>query len=344
MTNSLLNPYAIDSNGKYVSVEHASKNQDYFCPICHQPFSYCERGKGKHSRREHFKHKVKTTCSGPSESYIHSYAKHEIFKILQRHIDEHREFPISWTCTDCGSTFNGNLLKGAKSVEMEKQFKDKLDSGLFKKPDVSLVDENGNLIVAIEVVFKHDVENNTLQFFEHNDVVLVRICVQSAEECNDMEQRLKTPDSVNLCFNRDCKLCQTQTICRSFYWLWNKDRTAYVALVPGVFNPFGDDGAAFLPFLPQDEQLAKQLAAKYWPDRQCKMQQGKNFPYFAPVRQQSVVRTIVPTYSSRKSGPRIDYYEQKMDKKSHKSHSNKGKNTWKSKGRSSGKAGGKGRR
>ena len=179
MERNLLNPWALDINGKFVSVEHAGKGIEYFCPLCHQPFSYCERGKGKHSRREHFKHKVHTNCSGPSESHIHSYAKQEIYNILHRYIDEHREFFITWTCPDCGSTFNGNLLKGAKAVEQEKQFKDKTDGKWFKQPDVSLVDDNGKLLVAIEVIFTHDVETNTFDFYEHNDVVIVKIFVQS---------------------------------------------------------------------------------------------------------------------------------------------------------------------
>lgn len=313
MKNTLLNPFAKNNNDKYVSIEHASKNQEYFCSLCNQPFSYCERGKGEYSRRDHFKHKVKTTCSGPSESYIHSYAKHEIHRILNHYVEEQREFPITWTCHDCGSTFSGNLLKGAKHVEMEKQFKDKSDDKFFKQPDVSLVDEKGNLIVAIEVIFTHDVEDNTLHFFEHNNAVLVRICVQSAEECNDMEQMLKTPDSVNLCFNRECHFCQTQTIHRTIFGLWNKDKTAYIAFVPGVYNPFGEEKTAYLPFLEQDKQIALSLAKKYWPEHQSSLQKDENFYFVAPVRKQKIIHTIHHFYHSSQRGPLIENYERRME-------------------------------
>ena len=308
METKLLNPWALDAFGKIVSIEHAQKGENYSCPQCHEPLTFCKKGNGPHAHQDHFAHKPGGDCSFYSshdpESEIHKLAKEAIYNILQSYIDNQREFPISWTCPECGCTFNGNLLKKAKTVEKEKQFKDRSDYSLSKQPDVSLVDENGKLIVAIEVVFTHDVEEEKLQFFIHNNVVLVKIFVQSAEDCNDLEQRLRTPDNVNLCFNKDCHRCQEQSICRTICRLWNKDKTAYIALVPGVYNPFGEEDVAYLPFLPQDEKWAMAYAKKYWPDKDCALQQGDGFQYIAPIKVNEIKQEVKPSFTRRYDWPK----------------------------------------
>lgn len=317
MESKLLNYWAIGPNGKIISIEHAQKGESYTCPQCHEPLIFRKKGDGPRAHQDHFAHKPGNVCSfytsHDPESEIHKLAKEAIYKILRNYIEEQRELPISWTCPDCGSTFNGNLLKRAKTVEKEKKYKDRTDSSLFKQPDVSLIDENGKLIVAIEVIFTHDVDDDKLQFFAHNNVVLVKIYVQSAEDCNDMEQMLKAPDSVNLCFNKDCHLCQSLPVCRTICRIWNKDKTAYIALVAGVYNIFGEESVAYLPFLPQDEQLAMAYAKEYWPDKDCALQQGKEFQYVAPVRQQKVVSSANKFYHRLQRGPLIEYYMSRME-------------------------------
>lgn len=314
METKLLNPWALDAFGKIVSIEHAQKGENYSCPQCHEPLTFCKKGNGPHAHQDHFAHKPGGDCSFYSshdpESEIHKLAKEAIYNILQSYIDNQREFPISWTCPECGCTFNGNLLKKAKTVEKEKQFKDRSDYSLSKQPDVSLVDENGKLIVAIEVVFTHDVEEEKLQFFIHNNVVLVKIFVQSAEDCNDLEQRLRTPDNVNLCFNKDCHCCQEQKINRKIFERKGKDQLGAVALYVMLTNPFSDERVFGLNFNAEDEEFAKYLAKRIWPGRLCSIK-GKIYPYYAPVQQQIARKA---SFDPQRRGPLINYYEQKENR------------------------------
>lgn len=130
--------------------------------------------------------------------------------------------------------FKANLFKKAKSVQMEKD----LD---VARPDVALFDENGNVAVAIEIVFTHDVEDNTMRFYDDNGIVLVRIVVHSAEECNNLMQKIQYPDSVNVCFNKSCPRCQSTRLNRGIFALRNENSDGIVGLAVGFSNPFGDE-------------------------------------------------------------------------------------------------------
>lgn len=317
MESKLLNYWAIDPNGKIISIDHAQKGESYTCPQCHEPLIFRKKGDGPHAHQDHFAHYPGNDCSfytsHDPESEIHNLAKEAIYKILQSYIEEQREFPIFWTCPGCGSTFNGDLLKRAKSVEKEKQYKDRTDNSWFIQPDVSLVDENGKLIVAIEVVFTHDVDDNKLQFFAHNNVVLVKIYVQLTEDCNDMGQMLKLPDTVSLCFNKDCHLCQNQKINRKIYRSYGKDQLGEVGLYVMLTNPFSDERVYGLNFNAEDEKFAKYLAKRIWPGKLCALQLGKEFQYVAPVRQEKVVPSANQYYLRLQRGPLINYYESRME-------------------------------
>ena len=172
MEKQLLNPWAKDCNGRFVSIEHAQPGQEYFCPKCNERLTYRKKGLGPRAHRDHFSHRPDCDCKGytahESESAIHKFAKESIFTILDNAIKEHQEFPISWTCRNCNQMFQGNLLQRANSVVVEKEFGS-------SRPDIALLDTEGRPIVAIEVVFTHDVEENTLHFYQHSSIVLVRV-------------------------------------------------------------------------------------------------------------------------------------------------------------------------
>lgn len=280
MAQSLLNPWALDIDGKFISVEHARKGQEYFCPKCRQPFSFCQKGEGIHSRQNHFKHKVHTNCSGPSESEIHKFAKEGIFEILRSLIEKRQDFPMLWTCPECGMDFKANLLKRVVSVEMEK------DLGT-SRPDIALLDENGIVIVAVEIVFTHEPTANTMRFYDDNNIVLVRIVVHSAEECNDLVQKLKYPDSVNLCFNEHCNRSQTMQVFRKIVPVVNSQKQI-IGLAVAMDNPTEDEPVYGLPFTKQDQRKAVELAQQYWPNVSLTYVNGPDFTYLAPKTQQNL--------------------------------------------------------
>ena len=267
---TLLNPWALDSNGKIISIEHARKGENYLCPVCEQPMSYCKKGDGPHARTDHFKHNSKTNCKGGGESEIHRIAKERIYNILLSAIENHRGFDISWTCPDCDMDFKANLLKRAAKVEMEHD----LDTA---RPDVALLDDKGNTIVAIEVVFTHDIESNTLRFYDNNNIVVVRIVIHTAEECDDMVNKLHFPDSCNLCFNDRCKRGVTMQVYRKIIPLVDNGRI--IGLAVALDSPFEEEIIKGIPFNEQDKRAAISIAKAKWPNLQLHFSDDPAFPY-----------------------------------------------------------------
>lgn len=343
MGKDLLNPWALDADGKYVSIEHAQSGQPYFCPKCKEPLSFRKKGKGPNAHRDHFSHRPDCECKGytahESESAIHKFAKESIFAILHNAIKEHQDFPISWTCHHCNQEFQGNLLQRADSVVMEKEFGS-------SRPDIALLDADGIPIVAIEVVFTHDVEENTFQFYQDSSIVLVRVEVHSAEDCNDMVQKLTNPDSVNLCFNGKCPSCQSMTHFRNLIRATANGEIIGIAV--SVFNPFGDKNIKGVPLTQEEQHRAEEIAKKIWPNWQLSMKQLFGVNYLAPEKPRVTVTAPRPHRYVRYGGSPIDYIESNMGyKQGNKRYgSNRGKSYSSSKKRTSGakKTGGKRRR
>lgn len=290
MERNPLNPWALDINGKFVSIEHAHKGESYTCPKCHEPLSYQREGKGeKRTVRPFFKHHPDSSCSGytphESESAIHKFAKQAVYEILREFIDKHNDFKISWMCPDCHKEMTANLLKRAKDVQMEEV----LDAA---RPDVALLDEKGNTIVAIEIVFSHDVETETMRFYDNNNIVLVRIKVYSAEDCNNMVHKLHFPDSINLCFNDSCPRGEKMQVYRKIIPVVDSNRI--VGLAVALDNPFEEEIIKGLPFNEQDKRTAIAIAKEKWPSHQLHFSDDPAFPYalLKPIQQISFQRKM----------------------------------------------------
>ena len=329
MGKELLNPWAIDADGKYVSIEHAQSGQSYFCPKCKEPLSFRRKGKGPNAHRDHFSHRPDCDCKGytahESESAIHKFAKDSIFAILDNAIKEHQEFPISWTCRSCKQEFQGNLLQRADSLVVEKEFGS-------SRPDIALLDAEGRPIVAIEVVFTHDVEDNTLQFYQDSCIVLVRVEVHSAEDCNDMVQKLSHPDSVNLCYNTKCASCQSTTINRRLIML-NNQSGHIVGLTPGFDKPFGLDPVYGLPFNDSDIKEANDFLNRNNPRLQLQLQDQ---PYHRALFVPKQIARPRPTYNRDPFKPTPLEKVQKAERRNaaiRKNYAIKGKSAKKSGGK-----------
>lgn len=264
----LANPWALDCNGNPITPEHAVRRVDYTCPKCNGILRVKKRSKKQKSHRDHFFHLAKIECKGydqhETESFIHDTAKRGISKILEACIDNSQEYQISWTCPTCGQQFTGNLLHKAKAVNVEKQFKDNTDGQTHRQPDVSLVDEYGNLRVAIEVVYKHDIEPETWEFYHTYMIVVIRLVFETVEDLNDLERKLHNPDSVNVCLNHTCKACQTMHQPRFIHLFEHENGD--LALYVDVSNPFDDVRYYGLPFMEQDKQKAVTFIKNTWPN------------------------------------------------------------------------------
>ena len=304
MDNKLLNPWAKDINGNFVSIEHAQKGQEYFCPKCHEPLLYCKKGDGPRAHQDHFKHKADTECKGytphESESAIHKFAKEAVYNILREFIEKHRDLPITWNCPECGIDMTANLLKRAMSVEMEQDL-------TSARPDVSLLDKDSNTIVAIEIVFTHDIESETMRFYDNNNIVVVRIKVHTAEDCNDMFQKLRFPDSVNLCFNENCPRGAKMQVYRRIIPVLNENNQL-VGLAVGLDNPFEEEIVKGLPFTEQDKHNAIAVAKEKWPGKSLSFVDLPEypFPFITPYAQQTPSLQSRMSYRPQRNHPDID--------------------------------------
>lgn len=278
MATELLNPWALDSNGMLVNAEKAEKGQQYTCPTCHEYLSLCKKGSGPNARRDHFKHKPGSHCSGPSESDIHILAKEGIYNIIRSAIDKHQDIPITWTCPECGMDFSANLLRKAKAVEMEKNLG-------TSRPDIAMLDGNGNVIVAIEIVYTHEPTDNTSKFYNEHNIVLVRYDFHSIEECSLLFTKIKYPDSVNLCFRLSCPSCQSMPFQRKLAPLRNEENKIYGFAV-GMDAPFFDDPFIGLPFNVQVKQDAHLFVQQHCPQYQL-LFRDEQIPHVLFVRPQT---------------------------------------------------------
>jgi len=338
MVTKLLNPWALDSDGKLVNAETAEKGQQCSCPVCHELLTLCKKGSGPNARRDHFKHRSDSHCPGPTESDIHRLAKEGIHNIIRTAIEKHQEIPIFWKCSECGTGFTANLIKKAKGIEIEK------DLGT-SRPDIALLDENGNVIVAVEIVYTHEPTDDTIKFYNEQNIVLVRYVFHSIEECNFLDVKLIFPDSVNMCFKHTCSNCQSMPFPRKLIPLQNEE-CKYNALAVGIETPFNDEPFLGLAFDEQDRVKAQEFIDKRSSKFQLNYIEHSGMHYATFVRKPVV--TPRPVRRTRYGGSPIDYIDSSMGyKQGNKRYgSNRGKSYSSSKKRTSGakKTGGKRRR
>lgn len=201
MTKLLL-PYAYDAVGSLVHIDDAQKGQKYICPNCGAELSLknpkISKGQ-KHYRRKHFAHK-NIPDNHCSESFLHKLFKDKCAEFIRDKISKQEDLFFWWECQKCNEKHNGNLLKKAAKVAVE------YDLGECK-PDIALLDNNGKIIIVIEVVVSHKPEPSALQYYEENKIACLQINVEDFSDCDMIENKLSNPVDVNLCPNPICEKC-----------------------------------------------------------------------------------------------------------------------------------------
>ncbi len=200
----LLLPYAYDSTGNLVHIDDAHKGETYKCPECGNILSLniSKIPKGqKYHRRNHFSHSKGTPDNQCTESFLHKLFKTRAKECIQNKIDnQETEFKFTWQCDECNQQHQGNMLKKAVSVHLE------YDLGICQ-PDIALLDKNGKVVIVIEVVVTHKPEEKVLQYYTQNKIGCLQICVSDFEDCENVENKLMHPNSVNLCPTPNCEFC-----------------------------------------------------------------------------------------------------------------------------------------
>lgn len=201
MTNLKL-PYALNSSGKLVYIEDAIKDAKYYCPECKEELllkiGHIPVGE-KYHRCDHFAHKggANNHCS---ETFLHKQIKQSLQAYIATRIKDEKRVLFEWTCKKCGETHKGNLLHLATSVAEE------LHLGVCR-PDIVLLNDDNEPIVAIEVVVTHAPEDGVMQYYAEKGIVCVQLKIKSYDDLNTIKEKLSKPDDVNVCYNPTCKQC-----------------------------------------------------------------------------------------------------------------------------------------
>jgi hypothetical protein len=195
----LLINFAFDLDNSIVFAKDAVKGIPYKCPECGQELVFKSSGNtGPGSRRPHFAHKGGGGSNCTPESLLHSAFKIKTAEILQEKINcDCKEFILNWKCEGCNKPYSGNILYMAKDVKIE------LDLGVCR-PDIALLDANGKVIIAVEIVNTHYPEDGVLKYYRDNGIVLVQYNVTEDDLLN-IEERLHNPDHVSLCLDSNCR-------------------------------------------------------------------------------------------------------------------------------------------
>ena len=195
----LLINFAFDDNNNIVFAKDAIKGVKCKCPECGEELVFKSSGKtGPGSRRPHFAHKGGGGLNCTQESMLHSAFKLKTAEIIQGKIASGcKEFIINWKCSGCDKSYKGNLLYLAKEVKVE------FDLGECR-PDIALLDVNGKIVIAIEIVNTHYPEDAVLKYYRDNGIVLVQFNV-TEDDLLDVEGKLHNPDNVSLCLDSKCR-------------------------------------------------------------------------------------------------------------------------------------------
>ena len=168
---------------------------------------------GPGSRHAHFAH-IGTDdhrCTG--ESVLHAVFKEKAATLFRSLIEGEMPFMIEWQCDRCGTYHQGNLLHMAESIDVEH------DLGICR-PDVAILDKNGNVRVAFEVVVTHPPTEEALRYYHDHGIVLCRVDLdveKTGEQLDDIAGTILQAAKISFCKNPQCSNYSKNTIHRILY-------------------------------------------------------------------------------------------------------------------------------
>lgn len=198
--SSILYTVARDNSGKLIKANDAEKGHDFFCPVCNTELTLRKSGNtGKGARRPHFAHRVLPPNCNP-ETALHDCFKNLLADKIQEHLASQEPLPISWRCKYCNGEHSRNLLEKINTVKVEHDM-------TVCRPDIALLDENGNVLTVIEIVVTHEPNKSILTFYDENDITLIKINLESDKDIDELENKIAKPEFVGSCLNPKCKNC-----------------------------------------------------------------------------------------------------------------------------------------
>ena len=187
----LLNKFAEDNNGKIIHIKNALSSVDYYCPECKEKFIL----KKGNIRQYHFAHNNSSSnCAGTGEGYLHKAFKKMLLGIIMNNLNNKSQIIINWKCNICNMEHNGDLLNDIIDAKDEYNL-------VECRPDIALINQNNQVPIIIEIVYKHEPEKNVFDYCTKNQIVLIRIKLDSIEDLENINNKIQNPTNVIL-FNQ----------------------------------------------------------------------------------------------------------------------------------------------
>ena len=193
MGKKLLHTTGCDSEGRILHIREAEKGQTYTCPLCGDRI--VPRNEGK-AQRPHFAHFKKTEAGCSGDSLLHHLFLQASLTLLQKHISQQKEFPITWSCPYCNRTYTKDLLQQVTSLSSDYTLGE-------QHPDITLFDAQGQPLIAIKLLIRKKLTKKALHFYEEKGIILIQIQLEE-NDWMKVEEKLSQPDSVTFCANAEC--------------------------------------------------------------------------------------------------------------------------------------------
>ena len=200
MEKEILIKYAENKNGNIIHINNASKGESYFCPDCKDALIF----KKGNIRQKHFSHKnISSNCTG--EGYLHKTFKKMLLEYLKYYLNNNMPLAISFKCNICNLEHNGNILYEIIDVKDEYNLE-------TCRPDIALINKNGKVPIIIEIVDKHEPENNVLEICKKYNIILIRIKLDTINDLENIDNKIKLPSNVIFFNQLDCPKIQEYII------------------------------------------------------------------------------------------------------------------------------------
>jgi len=191
MSKELLHEYGLNEQGQLLKAKNALKGDKYICPGCNTDFILKKSGNtGAGSRRPHFAHNnFEGSCS--YESYLHKTFILRAVEYLANCISNNLLIEFHWICNNCKQPHSCKL-DGFSGVKAEFGLKE-------RRPDIALFDHAGQVVIVIEIIYKHPPEDEAIQFYHQQNINVMQIHIASHEDLDNVKAKLEIPKNFDLC-------------------------------------------------------------------------------------------------------------------------------------------------
>ncbi len=185
--------YAAAYNEDYALIiaREAPKKRIYSCVNCGNTMRV-RRGP---IRRAHFAHINKdfdSTCN--PETVLHKSFKIALHNRIQDCLDRSIGLSVEWKCQLCGKIHEGNLVKKIQISNLEFPMGDFI-------ADVALLDNDGNVVCAIEVVVSSPPKEGKFSFYKNNGIWMTIFRLTTDEDMDKVYETPLNPTSFDYCPN-----------------------------------------------------------------------------------------------------------------------------------------------